>query len=53
MDAIQERIDKMNRRVAEAQQEGLYFYLQPLEELDGARLTANKQRMLMFASYSF
>lgn len=53
MNAIQERIDKMNRRVAETQKKGLYFYLQPLGELDGARLTANKQRMLMFASYSY
>jgi 8-amino-7-oxononanoate synthase len=53
MNAIQERIDRMNRRVAEAQQAGLYFYLQPLEELDDARLTVNKQRMLMFASYSY
>jgi len=53
MNAIQERIDGMNRRVAEAQQAGLYFYLQPLEELDGPWLTVSKQRMLMFASYSY
>jgi len=53
MNAIQERIDEMNQRVTETQQAGLYFYLQPLEELDGARLTANRQRMLMFASYSY
>jgi glycine C-acetyltransferase len=53
MNAIQGRIDEMNRRVTEAQQAGLYFYLQPLEELDGTWLTVNKQRMLMFASYSY
>ena len=40
MSPIQRRIDEMNRRVAEAQEAGLYFYLQPLEELDGAWVTA-------------
>jgi 8-amino-7-oxononanoate synthase len=45
MDPVQERIDAMNQRVVETQQAGLYFYMQPLEELDG--------RMLNFASYSY
>ncbi|MCX7681437.1 MAG: aminotransferase class I/II-fold pyridoxal phosphate-dependent enzyme [Anaerolineae bacterium] len=50
---IRRRIEEINRRVTEAQQAGLYFYLQPLEELDGAWVTANGRRMLNFASYSY
>ena len=53
MNPIQKRIDEMNRRVAEARRVGLYFYLQSLEELDGAWITVNERRMLMFASYSY
>jgi 8-amino-7-oxononanoate synthase len=53
MDPIQWRIELMNRRVAEVQEAGLYFYLQPLEGLDGAWVTVNGRRMLNFASYSY
>nr|HID12652.1 aminotransferase class I/II-fold pyridoxal phosphate-dependent enzyme [Anaerolineae bacterium] len=53
MNSIQYRIEEMNRRVAEARQAGLYFYLQPLEELDGAWVTSSGRRMLNFASYSY
>ncbi|MFQ6099930.1 MAG: aminotransferase class I/II-fold pyridoxal phosphate-dependent enzyme [Anaerolineae bacterium] len=53
MNSIRRRIEEMNRRVTEAQQAGLYFYLQPLEELDGAWVTTNGRRMLNFASYSY
>ena len=53
MDPIQQRIDEMNRRVADIQQAGLYFYLQPLEELDGAWVATDGRRMLNFASYSY
>jgi len=53
MDPIQRRIDEMNRRVAGLREEELYFYLQPLEELDGAWVTANGRRMLLFAGYSY
>ena len=53
MNTIQDRIDKMNRRVRETRLAGLYFYLQPLEELEGTWVTANNKRMLMFASYSY
>lgn len=52
-DPIRRRIEELNRRVAEVQQAGLYFYLQPLEELDGAWVTTNGRRMLNFASYSY
>jgi glycine C-acetyltransferase len=53
MNSIQKRIDTMNQRVTETQQAGLYFYLQPLEELDGAWVTTGGRRMLNFASYSY
>jgi len=53
MNPIQERIDAMNRRVAGLRQEGLYFYLQPLEELDGAWVVTGGRRMLNFASYGY
>ncbi|MEE8391549.1 MAG: aminotransferase class I/II-fold pyridoxal phosphate-dependent enzyme [Anaerolineae bacterium] len=53
MNPIQKRIDEMNRRVAKAQQAELYFYLQPLEELDGAWVMIGGRRMLNFASYGY
>jgi len=53
MNPIQKRIDAMNQRVAEIQQAGLYFYLQSLEELDGAWVTTGGRRMLNFASYGY
>ncbi len=53
MNPIQKRIEMMNQRVAELQESGLYFYLQPLEELDGAWVVTGGRRMLNFASYSY
>ena len=53
MNPIQKRIDAMNQRVTEIQQAGLYFYLQPLDELDGAWVTTEGRRMLNFASYGY
>jgi len=53
MNSIQMRIDEMNRRVAEIREAGLYFYLQPLEKLEGAWVTTGGRRMLNFASYSY
>ncbi|RLC84061.1 MAG: saframycin Mx1 synthetase B [Chloroflexi bacterium] len=53
MNPIQKRIDAMNQRVADLQQAGLYFYLQPLDELDGAWVTTGGRRMLNFASYGY
>ena len=53
MNPIQKRIDAMNQRVAGLREAEWYFYLQPLEELDGAWVTVNGRRMLNFASYSY
>jgi len=53
MNPIQKRIDEMNQRVAEIQRKGLYFYLQPISELDGAWVTVSGRRMLLFAGYGY
>jgi 8-amino-7-oxononanoate synthase len=53
MNPIQRRIDEMNQRVAEIRRKGLYFYLQPISELDGAWVTVNGRRMLLFAGYGY
>jgi len=53
MNSIQRRISEMNQRVTRLRQSGLYFYLQPLEELNGAWVTTGGRRMLNFASYSY
>jgi 8-amino-7-oxononanoate synthase len=53
MNPIQRRVDEMNQRVAEIQRKGLYFYLQPISELDGAWVTVSGRRMLLFAGYSY
>ncbi len=53
MNAIQKRIDAMNQRIAGMQEGGEYFYLQPLEKLEGAWVTTGGRRMLNFASYSY
>ena len=53
MNPIQRRIEEMNRRVAGLRENGLYFYLQPISELDGAWVTVNGRRMLLFAGYSY
>jgi 8-amino-7-oxononanoate synthase len=53
MNSIHKRIDALTQRVAALQGRGLYFYLQPLEQLDGAWVTTGGRRMLNFASYSY
>jgi len=53
MSSIQKRIAEMNRRVEDLQERGIYFYLQPLDGLNGAWVSSNGQRMLNFASYSY
>jgi len=53
MDAIQKRIAEMNQRVKGLKTGGVYFYLQPLDGLDGAWVSSSGRRMLNFASYSY
>ena len=53
MDSILKRISQINQRYEEVKQAGLYFYLQPLEGLEGAWVLNDGRRMLNFASYSY
>ena len=60
MDSIQptstaaRRIQAINERVAWAQENGLYFYNQPISETrGGARVLVGDREMGMFASYSY
>lgn len=53
MNPIQQRVEEMNRRVAGLEENGLYFYMQPISELDGAWVTVNGRRMLLFAGYGY
>jgi 8-amino-7-oxononanoate synthase len=50
---IQKRIAEINQRVADLQESSLYFYLQPVDRLDGAWISSNGRRMLNLASYSY
>jgi len=46
-------LDEINRRVEFLKTHDYYFYLQPIEAMDGAWVTVNGRQMLMFASYSY
>ena len=53
-DTINQRIQAMNKRVADMQDLDLYFYNQPVSELrGGARVLVKGREMGMFASYSY
>src|SRR4029079_17282942 len=53
-DKISARVAAMRQRVQGLQQDDLYFYNQPVDELcEGARVRAHGREMLMFASYSY
>jgi 7-keto-8-aminopelargonate synthetase-like enzyme len=53
-DSISQRIQAMNKRVEFAQKSDLYFYNQPISELQGkAKVIVNGREMTMFASYSY
>ncbi len=53
-DKIEERIRFWNDRVASLEAADLYFYNQPIEELNGGvKVRVRGREMLMFASYSY
>jgi glycine C-acetyltransferase len=53
-DSVLQRIQAMNKRVADLQAADLYFYNQEVTELrGGARVLVNGREMGMFASYSY
>jgi 8-amino-7-oxononanoate synthase len=51
--AFERRINWYADRAAAIQREGLYFYLQPVEAVDGAYATVAGRRKLMASSYSY
>lgn len=52
-DTIQWRIDEMVERVQRGQEDDVYYFLQPVSELDGAHVLVRGRKKLMFASYSY
>ncbi|MEK6222663.1 MAG: aminotransferase class I/II-fold pyridoxal phosphate-dependent enzyme, partial [Chloroflexota bacterium] len=53
-DAIINRIEQMNARVASAKDADYYYYNQPVEEiLGGSKVLVRGREMGMFASYSY
>lgn len=53
MDRIQNKVDSFAKRLKQAQEANLYFYLKNIERLDGAYAYISGRRMLMLASYSY
>lgn len=47
------RIAQWNERVASAKAQGLYFYLQAAEAVDGMHVTIKGRKMLQFSSYAY
>lgn len=52
-DAFAERIDALWDRIQTAKSHDYYYYLQPVEELDGPWVTVEGKRKLMFATYTY
>jgi glycine C-acetyltransferase len=52
-DAFSHKIDAWWERTQAVQNEGLYYYFQPVENLDGPWVWVEGQRKLMFATYSY
>jgi 8-amino-7-oxononanoate synthase len=53
MDPISRRIDEFARRVRRVKADDLYFYLQPVEAIDGAYVTIGGRSLLLGSSYSY
>ncbi len=53
MEVIQKRLEKFSEKFQEYQEKGLYFYLQEIEETNGARITIKGKEMVMFSSYNY
>ncbi|MDQ3249062.1 MAG: aminotransferase class I/II-fold pyridoxal phosphate-dependent enzyme [Chloroflexota bacterium] len=52
-DAFTAKIDAVWQRVESAKEDDYYYYLQPVDEIDGAWVWTQGQRKLMFATYSY
>ncbi|HOE28380.1 MAG: aminotransferase class I/II-fold pyridoxal phosphate-dependent enzyme [Candidatus Aureabacteria bacterium] len=53
MNPIADKIAKLKARIEWGREMGFYFYLQPVKDIDGARILARGREMLLFASYSY
>ncbi|MGH2402872.1 MAG: aminotransferase class I/II-fold pyridoxal phosphate-dependent enzyme [bacterium] len=53
MDQIERRIRELADRARAFQAQDLYFYLQPVDSVDGAYVTIDGRRMLHASSYSY
>lgn len=53
MGSIERRIQAYADRVRDVQARGLYFYLQPVEAAEGARVTVGGRTLLHASSYSY
>ncbi len=47
------RIAEVVKRIERGKEEGLYYYLQPIEKINGAHVWVNGKPKLMFATYSY
>lgn len=52
-DSLSARIAAMWNRTSGAQAEHLYYYFQPVDEIDGPWVSVEGERKLMFATYSY
>ena len=52
-DTLTERIEGWWQRVETAKRDGLYYYQQPISEIDGPWVVTKGHRKLMFATYSY
>lgn len=52
-DGFQWKLDAMWERTETAKEAGIYYYFQPVDELDGPWVHTEGRRKLMFATYSY
>ncbi len=52
-DGFTARIEALWKRIQNAKAEEVYYYLQPIDEIDGPWVHTENQRKLMFATYSY
>jgi 8-amino-7-oxononanoate synthase len=50
---LQRRINAFSSRVSKIKEQDLYFYLQRIDAIDGARVTIDGESRVMFSSYSY
>lgn len=53
MNIFQKRVDTFSQYLASLQEADRYYYLQQVDELDGAHVWIGGRRMVMFSSYSY